>query len=81
MPISQTRRRHESKKEANKKSGKNKTLNKVVEISPNILMITINENKWNTWNSKNYIKKIQPYFMYLKYNGTQKLARKGLKKR
>lgn len=46
MPISQTRRRHERrKKEANRKSGKNKTFNKVVEISPNILMISINESR------------------------------------
>ena len=46
----QPSRRHESKgrKEANKKSNENRTLNKMIEINPNRLVITRNETRENT---------------------------------
>lgn len=53
----QTSRRHERKggKEANKKSNKNRTLNKMTEINPNRLVITRNETRENTPVKRSYM--------------------------
>lgn len=51
----------------------------MVEISPNISPITINKNRQNV-PVKDYILKIQPYFMYLNFNDTENLQGKGWRK-
>ena len=40
--------KEEGGKATNKKSNKNRTLDKTIEINPNILVITINETRGNT---------------------------------